>query len=93
MSTETVLICQNTACRKAHSAKVLAAFQAALLPEVNVMGCPCLGQCGNGPMVLMLPERVWYHRVHPEEVPTIVQRHLIEGRQITAFLYPKFHVT
>lgn len=93
MSTQTVLICQNKACRKAGSAKVLAAFQTALASEgeVEIVRSPCLGQCGNGPMVLVLPEQVWYYRVHPEEVPAIVQRHLKQGRWVRALLYPKFH--
>lgn len=91
MSAQTVLICQNTACRKAGSAEVLAAFQSASLPHVTVIGCRCLGQCGNGPMVLVMPEQVWYHRVHPDEVPAIVHRHLQQGQWVRAMLYTKFH--
>lgn len=79
MTAKTVLICQNTACRKAGSAAVLAAFQANLqpdLPDLTVVGCRCLGHCGNGPMVLILPEQIWYNRVHPDQVLAIIQRHL-----------------
>jgi (2Fe-2S) ferredoxin len=89
MPDKTLLICQNTACRKAGSAKVLAAFQAQL-PEMTVIGCRCLGQCGNGPMIIVMPEQVWYHRVHPNYVPAIVQ-HLQQGQSVKALLYPKFH--
>ena len=91
MSTQTVLVCQNTACRKAGATRVLAAFQAAPLREVTVVDCRCLGQCGNGPMVLIMPEQVWYHRVHPDEVNAIVQRHLQGGEWIKPMLFPKFH--
>jgi (2Fe-2S) ferredoxin len=90
MSDPTILICQNTACRKAGSAKVLAAFQTQELADITIVGCRCLGQCGNGPMVLILPEQVWYHRVHPDEVATIVQ-HLRQKRWVETLLYPKFH--
>jgi (2Fe-2S) ferredoxin len=84
------LICQSNACRKGGSAKVLTAFQA-MQPEASVMASVCLGQCGNGPMVLILPEQVWYDRVQPDEVPAIVQRHLEEGKPIKAMLYRRFH--
>lgn len=86
-----VLVCQNRTCRKQGASKVLAAFQAHPLPEVTVTGCSCLGQCGNGPMVLILPEEVWYSCVRPDEVPTVVKRHLMGNQPVEAMLYCKFH--
>lgn len=89
--TKRVLICQNRTCRKQGANKVLAAFQAQVVPDVAVVGCGCLGQCGMGPMVQVMPEQVWYCRVHPQEVPAVVERHLIGGQPIKAMLYQKFH--
>ncbi|HEY9875832.1 MAG TPA: (2Fe-2S) ferredoxin domain-containing protein [Candidatus Obscuribacterales bacterium] len=86
-----VLVCQNTACRKQGSAKVLAAFCASPVTDVTVTGSRCLGQCGNGPMVLVTPEQIWYSGVHPDEVPAIVERHLRGGHPVAAMLYRKFH--
>jgi (2Fe-2S) ferredoxin len=90
-SCRTVLVCQNKACRKQGAAKVLAAFEAHPVSDVTAIGGKCLGQCGNGPMVLVLPEQVWYYRVHPDEVSAIVERHLQGGQPVKAILYPKFH--
>jgi (2Fe-2S) ferredoxin len=70
---------------------VLTAFQAKPLPDVDVVGSQCLGQCGNGPMVLVMPDQVWYSRIHPDEVAAIVQRHLWQGQRVEALLYPKYH--
>ncbi len=81
---------------------MLAAFQAEwqaldlsnpqeIQQEIQIIGSACLGQCGNGPMVLVMPEQVWYYRVHSEEVPAIVQRHLKDGKWVKTLLYPKFH--
>ncbi|MBW4537532.1 MAG: (2Fe-2S) ferredoxin domain-containing protein [Myxacorys chilensis ATA2-1-KO14] len=86
-----VRICQNKSCRKLGAAKVLAAFQAHPVAGVEIESSRCLGQCGNGPMVLVLPEQVWYCRVSPEEVDAIKTRHLINGRPIQSMLYRKFH--
>ncbi|WP_017319398.1 (2Fe-2S) ferredoxin domain-containing protein [Mastigocladopsis repens] len=79
LSPKCVRVCQNRTCRKQGAAKVLAAFEAQAVSGVTVTGCGCLGQCGNGPMVLVLPERVWYSRVHPKEVPLVVEQHLRGG--------------
>lgn len=86
-----VRICQNTACKKSGSLQVLAAFQAQSLLNITIIGSRCLGQCGSGPMVVVLPEETWYSRVLPGEVPAIVERHLKRGEPIKAMLYRKFH--
>jgi (2Fe-2S) ferredoxin len=88
---KTVLICQHNACRKAGSADVLAAFRANSPAHINIQSVRCLGQCGNGAMVLVLPEQSWYDRVQPDEVPAIVERHLKNGKPIQAMLYKKIH--
>jgi (2Fe-2S) ferredoxin len=88
---QSIRICQHNSCRKSGSAKVKAAFEANPVEGVEVMGCGCFGQCGNGPMMLVLPEQVWYSQVHPDEVGEIIDRHLKNGKPIAALLYPKFH--
>jgi (2Fe-2S) ferredoxin len=90
----TVLVCQHRSCRKRGSADVLAAFLAAVQSkasiDIEIQPVQCLGECGNGAMVLILPEQVWYDRVQPDEVPAIVERHLNHNQPIQAMLYKKF---
>ena len=90
LSSKKVLVCQNRTCRKQGSPQVLAAFQAEPIPDVIIEATGCLGQCGNGPMVIILPEEVWYDRVQPDEVPLIVEHHLCGGEPVQALLYAKF---
>jgi uncharacterized protein (DUF952 family) len=66
-----ILICQHRTCRKQGAAKVLAAFRTLTIPHVIYEGSGCLGNCGNGPMVLILPERIWYYHVRPQDVSKI----------------------
>ncbi|MEQ9553476.1 MAG: (2Fe-2S) ferredoxin domain-containing protein [Coleofasciculus sp. G3-WIS-01] len=89
--TRQILVCQHRTCRQQGAVKVLAAFQASPVNGVTVRGSSCLGECGNSPMVVVLPEQTWYCRVHPDEVPTVVQRHLKEGQPVKAMLYRKYH--
>ena len=72
-----LLVCQNRTCRKQGSAKVLAAFQTFDIPNITVEKSGCLGKCGNGPMVLVLPEEVWYSHVEPQDISAVLERHLL----------------
>jgi (2Fe-2S) ferredoxin len=74
-----VLICQNRTCLQQGSALVAAAFLTWQNSDWQTIKSGCLGQCGNGPMVLILPEMIWYSRVQPEQVAAIVERHLGRG--------------
>lgn len=70
---------------------MLQAFQAELLEDGVLQVSYCLGQCGNGPMVLILPDEIWYSHVQPEHVTQIVEQHLRQGRPVKARLYREFH--
>lgn len=86
-----LIVCRGRSCRKYDCDRVFANFQQNLPPNVELISVPCLGECGNGPMVLVKSDSVWYSEVHPDEVAQIIQQHLIEKRPVKAMLYPKFH--
>ncbi len=88
---ERVLVCQNRTCRRQGSPAVLATFKSHPVADVTIEGCGCLGQCGNGPMVLVLPEETWYDRVQPGEAIAVIEQHLLGGQPVKAMLYRKFH--
>ena len=58
---------------------------------MTVIGCGCLGQCGNGPMVLFLPEETWYSGVDLDAVTMIIEQHLRSGKPVASLIYRKFH--
>jgi (2Fe-2S) ferredoxin len=82
-----LLICQNRTCCRQGATAVLAAFKTFPVEGVTVEGCGCLGHCGSGPMVLVLPEQIWYAAVQPTDVPTIVQSHLQGGVPFQRLIY------
>jgi (2Fe-2S) ferredoxin len=86
-----VRVCQNRTCKKQGAVKVLAALVALPIPGVTVTASSCLGQCGEGPMVLVLPDMVWYSSVQPNEVSLLVEQHLIGGQRVKQMLYYRFH--
>jgi (2Fe-2S) ferredoxin len=86
-----VRVCQNRTCRKQGAKSVLEAFQTLSVPGVTITATSCLGQCGNGPMVLIMPDMVWYCGVRDSEVPLVVEQHLQENHKVTKMLYGRFH--
>ncbi|WP_017305425.1 (2Fe-2S) ferredoxin domain-containing protein [Spirulina subsalsa] len=76
--TQEILVCQNRTCRRQGSEKILKVLAGCDLPGVRVVGCGCLGHCGSGPMVLILPELLWYEGVTLGGIQAII---LIVGRR------------
>ena len=72
-----LLVCQNCTCRKQGSAKVLATFHKFDMPTITVEKSGCLGKCGNGPMILVLPEELWYGHVEPQNIAVIMEKYLL----------------
>lgn len=87
----TVLVCQHETCPKQGAAAVAQAFRSQAPADVVVQNVGCLGQCGNGPMVVVLPEEIWYAHVAVGDVLKIVEQHLQGGKPVREKLYPKFH--
>ncbi|MEB3342116.1 (2Fe-2S) ferredoxin domain-containing protein [Okeania sp.] len=73
-----LLVCQNRTCRKQGSVKVLTVFQALNIPNIKVEKSGCLGKCGSGPIVLVLPDEVWYSHVDVQSISAVVEQHLLD---------------
>lgn len=48
--------------------------------RANASGC--LDQCAQGCCVVVYPEQVWYGKVTPEDVPEIIEQHLLGGKPV-----------
>ena len=81
------MVCQGPTCKSYGSSAVLEAFLASSIPEVTVVGSSCLAQCGNGPMVLILPEEIWYQQISPDKVKILVEQHLLKEQPVQSMLY------
>src|SRR5688572_17600642 len=58
-----------------------------LKKEIRINKTGCLDQCGNGPMIVVYPEAVWYAHVKPEDCHEIVQSHLLGDKPVERLLY------
>ncbi|MGH7358203.1 MAG: (2Fe-2S) ferredoxin domain-containing protein [Candidatus Rokuibacteriota bacterium] len=61
--------------------------KAGLHGEIRINKAGCMSQCGNGPMIVVYPEDVWYAGVRAEDLPDIVRSHLIGGAPVERLRY------
>ncbi|HTP29522.1 MAG TPA: (2Fe-2S) ferredoxin domain-containing protein [Anaeromyxobacteraceae bacterium] len=59
---------------------------------VRANAAGCLDACAHGPTVVVYPEGVWYGGVRPEDVPEIVERHLVGGEPVERLFMPRFNL-
>jgi (2Fe-2S) ferredoxin len=86
-----VLVCNHRTCTKDGADKVLETFQKQEITNVTVEACGCLGLCGSGPMVLVLPDNVYYWQVTPKKAQAIIETHLLGNVIIPSIMHPRLH--
>ena len=87
-----VLVCGGTGCTSSNSQKIIETLNKeikknGLEDEVNVVRTGCFGLCALGPIMIVYPEGSFYSMVKVENIPEIVEEHLLRGRVVTRFLY------
>ncbi len=87
-----VLVCGGTGCTSSGSAKVIETLdkeigEKGLTDKVKVVKTGCFGLCALGPIMIVYPEGTFYSRVDVNEIPRIVDEHLIGGKPVKEFLY------
>ncbi len=87
-----VLVCNGTPCML----KGAGAIQAALVEEIKKRGLDgeikvvetgCLGISEVGPVMVVYPEGITYCRVTVDDIPAIVEEHLLKGRIVDRLVY------
>ena len=91
-----VLVCGGTGCTSSGSPKLIEIFEKQLKEkglekEVKVVLTGCFGLCALGPIVIVYPEGAFYNLVTPEDVPEIVEEHLLKGRIVKRLLHEEAH--
>ena len=87
-----VLVCGGTGCTSSNSQKIIETMEAELKAkglenEVQVIRTGCFGLCALGPIMIVYPEGCFYSEVKVEDVPEIVEEHLLKGRMVKRLLY------
>jgi (2Fe-2S) ferredoxin len=93
-----IFVCTGKSCSAVESAAVKEAFEHDLKARGILFGkeakgknprgsvvlteCASVGFCAIGAAVMVYPDGVWYAQVHAEDVPGIIEEHIIGGRVV-----------
>ncbi len=79
-----LFLCTGTTCSQQGAEESLQQLRERLfeknLKQVRLTLCRCLGQCGNGPNMVIYPEGTWYGKMTEETIDQLVSQHLISGK-------------
>ena len=87
-----ILVCGGTGCSSSNSQALIDELnkeltEKGLAGEAQVIKTGCFGLCALGPVVVVYPEGCFYSRVKLEDIPEIVDEHILKGRIVTRLLY------
>ena len=87
-----LLVCAGTGCVSCGSFKIKEALEKEvkkrdLQDEVQVVATGCNGFCERGPIVLVQPDGIFYQLLKVEDVPLLVEEHLLKGRPVKKLMY------
>ena len=87
-----VLICSGAGCVSSDSASVKIAIEEELADmgkqdDVVVRETGCMGTCAVGPVMLILPDRIFYTSLTPEKAKEVIQSHIGKGEVIKEYTF------
>ncbi len=87
-----ILICAGTGCISSGAYEVKEALDNELQKnnmedKVRVILSGCHGFCEKGPLLIVYPEDIFYCEVTGEDMPELVEQHLVNGNIVERLLY------
>ncbi len=87
-----ILVCAGTGCVANNSFDIKEELEREIVKrglenEVSVITTGCQGFCERGPIVIIQPDGIFYQRVRIEDIPHLVEEHLLKGRPVSSLMY------
>ena len=87
-----ILICGGTGCTSSGSTTLRDKLAEELKvkgldEEIKIVMTGCFGLCALGPIMIVYPEGTFYSRVTVDDIPEIVDEHLLKGRVVDRLVY------
>lgn len=74
--------CVSSGCKAVHDKLVSEVERQGLDKEIKVLQTGCIGSCDLGPIIVVYPDGIAYKKLKAEDVPSIVEEHLLKGRPV-----------
>ena len=87
-----IMVCGGTGCTSSGSMTLISTLEAELKAkglenEVKVVKTGCFGLCALGPVMIVYPDGTFYSMVKTDDIPEIVEEHLLKGRPVERLVY------
>lgn len=87
-----ILVCGGTGCTSSNSENIILELkkeieEKGLQKKVDVIKTGCFGLCALGPIMIVYPQGSFYSMVKVENIPEIVEKHIIGGKPVKHLLY------
>ena len=74
--------CVSSGCKAVRDVLLTETARHGLDREMKIIETGCIGACDQGPIIVVYPEGIAYKKLKPEDVPLIVEEHLLKGRPV-----------
>lgn len=85
------LVCNGTSCVSSESSKIIERLNQLIkeknIQDVSVIPTGCIGFCGEGPIVKVQPDNVFYTKVKVEDCESLINFHVLQGNPVQRLLY------
>ncbi|HQB32020.1 MAG TPA: NADH-quinone oxidoreductase subunit NuoF [Erysipelotrichaceae bacterium] len=85
------MVCKGTGCVASESAEIIDRLNELLkeknIDDVSVVPTGCFGFCGEGPIVKVQPDNVFYVKVKVSDCEDLINQHVLKGVYVDRLLY------
>jgi NADP-reducing hydrogenase subunit HndC len=87
-----LMLCTGTGCVAGGAYKIKDALEKELKKhgldkEITVVITGCNGFCGQGPLMVVEPDKIFYGWLKPEDIPYLVEEHFLKGRPVKKLMF------
>ncbi len=87
-----LMLCTGTGCVAGGAFRISEALEKeiqkqGLEKEISVIITGCNGFCGQGPLMVVQPDKIFYGFLSPEDIPFLVQEHFLKGRPVERLMF------
>jgi NADH:ubiquinone oxidoreductase subunit F (NADH-binding)/(2Fe-2S) ferredoxin/Pyruvate/2-oxoacid:ferredoxin oxidoreductase delta subunit len=87
-----LMVCAGTGCVAGGAFQIMDGLKKELKKqglndEVSVVTTGCNGFCGQGPLMVVLPDNIFYGWLTLDEIPHLVEEHFLKGRPVKKLMF------
>ncbi len=92
-----IILCNGPSCSKGDTRQIKKSLEEQiarhnLQNKIKIITSGCLGFCKEGPVMLVLPENIYYGNLTPENISVIAENHLLKNSPVENLIIKTNHI-